>query len=69
MDELDRFDEAFAGNRLLSTFAPPDRALIEPFGKIVQLHAGRTVLARDEQVTASLFPFGPAMISIVVELS
>ena len=31
-DELSQADEAFAGNRLLSTFTREARALIEPFG-------------------------------------
>ena len=43
-------DEAFAGNRLLSTFAREARALIEPFGEMVELDAGDVVLKRGEQV-------------------
>jgi CRP-like cAMP-binding protein len=68
-DELVRADEAFAGNRLLSTFAPEARALIEPFGTMVELSAGETALTRGEQVTASLFPIGPTLISLEIELS
>lgn len=68
-DELIQADEAFAGNRLLSTFSREARALIEPFGEIVQLSAGDTVLRRGEQVQASLFPVGPTMISLAVELT
>jgi len=69
MDELTRADQAFSGNRLLSTFSREARALIEPFGEITELKAGEVVLARGEQVHSSLFPIGPTMISMTVELS
>ena len=68
-DELDRLDEAFAGNRLLSTFPAEARALIEPFGEIVELQLGSTILARGADVESTLFPFGTAMISLVVDVS
>jgi CRP-like cAMP-binding protein len=69
LDELDRVDQAFAGNRLLSTFSAEARALIEPYGEIVDLAPDETVLTRGGAVSASLFPFGPAMVSLVVDLS
>jgi CRP-like cAMP-binding protein len=69
IDELTRADEAFAGNRLLSTFSREARALVEPFGEMVDLKSGEVVLTRGDQVQASLFPIGPAMISMTVELS
>src|SRR5438045_3599849 len=47
-DELIQADDAFAGNRLLSTFPPEARALIEPYGTIVQLKGGETALTRGE---------------------
>jgi CRP-like cAMP-binding protein len=68
-DELSRADEAFAGNRLLSTFTREARALLEPFGEFVALQSGDVVLARGEQVRSSLFPIGPTMISLTVELT
>ena len=68
-DELTRADEAFAGNRLLSTFSREARALIEPFGEMIQLTAGDIVLRRGDQVQTTLFPIGPTMISLAVELS
>lgn len=68
-DELIRADEAFAGNRLLSTFSREARALIEPYGEVVELSSGQTVLARGDQVRTSLFPIGPTMISMMVQLS
>jgi CRP-like cAMP-binding protein len=68
-DELIRADHAFAGNRLLSTFSREARALIEPHGEIVDLGPGDVVLTRGGQVRASLFPVGPTMVSMTVELS
>lgn len=68
IDELTRADEAFSGNRLLSTFSREARALIEPFGEMIELSSGDIVLTRGDQVQASLFPIGPTMISMTVEL-
>lgn len=68
-DELIQADEAFAGNRLLSTFSREARALIEPYGTTIELDGGDTVLERGVQVASSLFPVGPTMVSMVVELS
>jgi CRP-like cAMP-binding protein len=68
-DELNLADEAFAGNRLLSTFSREARALLEPFGTMVELEPGELVLQRGEQVRSSLFPVGPTMITMVVELT
>jgi len=68
-DELSRADSAFAGNRLLSTFSREARALLEPFGDMVELQPGDTVLRRGELVQSSLFPVGPTMISMTVDLT
>jgi CRP-like cAMP-binding protein len=68
-DELDRLDEAFAGNRLLSTFPSEARSLVEPFGTIVQLGTGDIVQDRGSPVQSTLFPFGPTMVSLVVDLA
>jgi CRP-like cAMP-binding protein len=68
-DELARADEAFAGNRLLTTFSREARALIEPYGEMVELGSGETVLRRGGQVRASLFPVGSTMVSMTVELA
>jgi CRP-like cAMP-binding protein len=68
-DELVHADEAFAGNRLLTTFSREARGLIEPFGELLELSAGELVLTRGEQVQASLFPVASTMISLTVELS
>lgn len=69
IDELTKADEAFAGNRLLSTFSREARALIEPFGTMVELETGEIALNRGDAVRSSLFPVGSTMISMAVELS
>ena len=69
IDELSRADAAFAGNRLLSTFSREARALLEPFGEMIELQSGDIVLRTGEDVDSSLFPVGPTMISLTVELS
>lgn len=69
IDELSRADAAFSGNRLLSTFSPEARGLIESFGELVDLPAGSLVLRSGEQVEASIFPVDGTMISMTVELS
>ncbi len=66
--ELRGMDAAFSGNRLLSTFPPEVRALIEPFATIVALEAGDIINARGADVLTSIFPFGATMISMIVEL-
>lgn len=67
-DELVQADDAFSGNRLLSTFSREARALIEPYGSMVELRPGETVLERGGQVAASLFPVGSTMVNLLVEL-
>ena len=67
-DELDRIDEAFAGNRLLSTFPAEARALVEPFAAIVDLDLGEVIHSRGTSVDASYFPFGTSMVSLAVDL-
>lgn len=68
IDELALADEAFAGNRLLSTFPREARALIEPYGKLVELEAGHVVLRRGEHTEASIFPVRQTMVSLSVEM-
>jgi len=68
-DELERVDDAFDGNGLLSTFSSEARALIEPYGAMVELEAGETISNRGDEVEAALFPVGPTMVSLAIELS
>jgi CRP-like cAMP-binding protein len=67
-DELIQADEAFAGNRRLATFSREARALVEPFGNMVDLDPGEMILRRGEDVHSSLFLVGPTMVTMVVEL-
>ena len=60
--------DAYAGNRLLSTFPDELRQLVESNMQMVELDVGATVLRRGIDVAHSLFPFGPTMVSLVVEL-
>lgn len=67
-DELTQADKAFSENRLLSTFAADARGLLEPFGSMVELRPGDTVLKRGSDVDSSLFPVGPTMVSLSIDL-
>ena len=68
-DEIDRIDQAFGGNRLLSILSSGERALIEPFGAMVELETGELVADRGDEVEAALFPVGQTLISVAVEAS
>ena len=46
-----------------------DRALLEPYGELTELDPGEVVLQRGDSVKHSIFPIGPTMISMGVELS
>ena len=45
------------------------RGLLEPYGEMLELSPGELVLQRGDEVQASLFPVGPTMISMTVQLS
>lgn len=68
IDEPSELDRAFSGNRLLATFAPEARRMVEPEAEIVELALGEVILERGRQVESSLFLFGPTVISMVVEV-
>jgi len=61
-------DDAFAGNRLLTTFPDELHEMIHGQVDLVEFEQGATVLRRGTDVGHSLFPFGPTMISMVVDL-
>lgn len=63
------FDLAFAGNRLLATFGPEARDLVQPHGALIALAPGDIVLRRGDQVESTIFPLGQMMISMGVELA
>lgn len=68
-DELDRLDDAFAGNLLLTAFPPEARALLEPFGGVVDFKTRDVLHESGSDVSATYFPFGTAMVSLVLQLS
>ena len=61
-------DDAFGGNRLLSTFPAELRSMVDGKAKLVDLDLGASVLRRGIDVDNALFPFGATMISLVVDL-
>ena len=60
--------DAFSGNRLLATFPPELRELLESRMEIIELDMGKMVLRRGVDVASSLFPFATTMVSMVVDL-
>lgn len=61
-------EDGFTDNRLLSTFPAELRQMLDGRTSFVNLDLGATVLRRGVDVDSSLFPFGPTMISLVVDL-
>ena len=61
--------QAFAGNRLLSTFSPEARSILEASAETVQLEVGELVQTSGTDVEWSYFPYGATMISLVVTLA
>jgi len=68
-DELTQIDHAFSGNQLLASMPKEARALLEPFGTLVDLKADSELHPRGVPVVASYFPYESTMICFVVELS
>ena len=60
--------ERIGRNRLLSMLPEALRQEIEREGKVVELVSGETLFRSGEDIGATLFPFTPAMISLVVEV-
>jgi CRP-like cAMP-binding protein len=69
LDPTTSIADAFAGNHLLTTFPEDLRHLLEERMKPVELDLGATVLDRGVDVARALFPFGPTMISMAVDLA
>ncbi len=68
LNAADSSEAAFTDNRLLATFPPELRHAVRDQIEIIQLEAGDTVLRRGIDVNGSVFPFGPTMISMIVDL-
>jgi CRP-like cAMP-binding protein len=56
----------FASNRLLSTFSPADRQLIEDSATAVQLRRGEVLFEAGSEVPASHFPAAGTVVALVV---
>ncbi|MEO7787726.1 MAG: Crp/Fnr family transcriptional regulator [Sphingomicrobium sp.] len=63
-----RIADAFDRNRLLATFDDEVRGLVEPLATLVELERGDIIVAAGQPVSQSLFPFGPLMVSMIVDL-
>ena len=61
-------EPAFIANRLLATFPMELRQSLRDRIEIVRFETGDTVLRRGTDVDSSIFPFGPTMISMIVDL-
>ena len=59
----------FASNRLLSTFDPADRALIENAAQAVELVRGEVLYEPGTHLSATYFPTAGTMVSMVIALS
>jgi CRP-like cAMP-binding protein len=58
----------FASNRLLSTFSPADRALVESHATAVELKRGDILFESGSEVPATHFPFAGTVVALVVGL-
>lgn len=59
----------FAGNRLLATIAPGDRALLDGAAELVTLSRGDILFGSGDEVSAALFPAPGTMVSLLVDLA
>lgn len=62
-------DPAFGENRLLATFPRALRDVLEPASLLVDFEAGEAVLTAGKAVERTLFPFGPLIISLIIDLA
>jgi CRP-like cAMP-binding protein len=59
----------FAGNRLLATLSPSERALLDPAAEVVSLSRGDILFGMGDDVTAAHFPVPGTMVSLLVDLA
>ena len=59
----------FAGNRLLATLSPGDRALLDSAADMVELERGEILFGAGDEVSAAYFPSPGTMISLLIDLS
>jgi len=67
VDEGD-LEAAFRGNKLLASLTEQERAALEPHMSVHRYDAGAVLLARDEPVRQSVFPFDSLMVSMIVDV-
>src|SRR5215467_10630605 len=58
----------WAGNALLASMKPPDRALLEPYLEPVELGRGDVLFEPGEDVGVSYFPMAGTMIALVLSM-
>jgi hypothetical protein len=56
----------FSSNRLLATFSPADRAMLEGFAELVKLSRGKTLVNAGDPVHSAYFPSGQTVISMEI---
>jgi CRP-like cAMP-binding protein len=59
----------FAGNRLLATLGPADRALLEQSAEVIDVERGAALVRAGDQVTAAYFPAPGTLVSFVIDLA
>jgi len=59
----------FAGNRLLATLGPADRALLDSAAEVVTLAKGDILFRSGDDVTAAHFPAPGTMVSLIIDLA
>src|SRR5919199_1468411 len=59
----------FANNRLLSTFSPAERQLIEPFATVAELRRGEILFEPGMDVPATHFPSAGTVVALVVGIA
>jgi len=66
--EDEGLEQAFRGNKLLASLSAEERALLEPYMSIHHYEAGAVLLAKDDSILQSAFPFDSLMVSMIVDL-
>lgn len=59
----------FAGNRLLATLTPSDRALLDSAANMVELARSTVLFGAGDEVSAAYFPSPGTMISLLIDLA
>ena len=68
MEEKERLELAFGANRLLATFPEELREALRDHAHLEPLEAGETVFRRGVEINQSIFPIGPTVISLIIDM-